>query len=181
MPSDCITSGFNNAVEYGIMDNKFATCFGFTEEEVEDACETYGAGDQFEEVKRWYNGYMFEGQDMYNPWSIVRFLDERRFSEYWVDTGNADIVQDIFVKGSFALKNDIAGLLTDIPIKMHYFEHVFYPVIYEGNDIFWSMLLNYGYIKPCAGSTGDRFYAELVNREVRNIFAKYQGEVAMAF
>ena len=65
--------------------------------------------------------------------------------------------------------------------KIHYFELVFYPVQYENDDFFWSMLFNYGYIKPCAGSTGDRFYAELVNREVRNIFAKYQGVVARNF
>ena len=67
------------------------------------------------------------------------------------------------------MKNDVAGLLTGKPVRMQYTEHVIYPIEYENNDVFWSMLLNTGYIKPCEGSAGDRFYAELVNREVRNI------------
>jgi hypothetical protein len=65
----------------------------------------------------------------------------------------------------------MAGLLTDVPIKMKYDEHVTYPILYESDNVFWSMLLNSGYLKPCVGSTEDVFYAELVNREVKNIFS----------
>ena len=62
-------------------------------------------------------------------------------------------------------------LLTGVPIKMRYVEHITYPIVYERDNIFWSMLLNCGYLKPCVGSEGDDFYAELVNKEVRNSFA----------
>jgi hypothetical protein len=169
---DSLFSCFNNPKVCGIMNKTFATCFGFTEEEVINACEIYGVGDMFEKVKRWYDGYRFGGkQDMYNPWSIVRFLEENRFSNYWSYTGSLTILQDIFFKGSVSLKTSIAGLLTGIPIKMKYDEHVIYPIQYVNDNIFWSMLLNAGYIKPCEGSTEERFYAELVNKEVKNIFA----------
>ena len=69
------------------------------------------------------------------------------------------------------MKNDLAGLLTNIPVQIKYVEHIKYPISYTNEGIFWSMLLNAGYLKPCAGATGNWFHAELVNMEVKNIFA----------
>ena len=111
---------------------------------------------------------------MYNPWSIVQFLSRGKFSNYWANTGGIAILQDVFFKGSVSLKNDIAGLLTGIPIKMQYSEHITYPVIYDNDNAFWSLMLNAGYMKPCAGSDFSEgcFYAELVNMEVKNIFTE---------
>ena len=85
------------------MEKTFATCFGFTEAEVQDSCEMFGLSDRFEEVKRWYNGYRFGGLDMYNPWSITCYLGDNRFREYWVNTGSMDILIDIFFKGTPAV------------------------------------------------------------------------------
>ena len=83
-----------------------------------------------------------------------------------------DIFDDIFLKGSVSLKDDMAGLLTDSPVKVNYVERIAYPIPYDRDDVFWSMLLNTGYLKPCAGSSGDSFYAEIVNREVKNILTE---------
>ena len=151
---------------------EFATCFGFTEQEVKDACQIYELGDKYDEVKRWYDGYRIGEQEMYNPWSIVQYLKRRKFKDYWANTGSMNVLADIFFKGTSALKNDLAGLLTDKPIKMTYDEQITYPIVYENDDVFWSMLLNTGYLKPCADSTEESFYAELVNREVKNIFKR---------
>jgi hypothetical protein len=153
------------------MDMEFSTCFGFTEEEVKDACVVYEKADKYEDIKGWYNGYRIGDLDMYNPWSIVQYLDRGRFKDYWANTGGFSVLQDVFFKGSVSLKDDMAGLLTGVPIKMTYVEHITYPVLYERDNIFWSMLLNCGYLKPCAGSKGDDFYAELVNKEVCNVFS----------
>ena len=109
---------------------------------------------------------------MYNPWSIVQFLRRGVLANYWANTGGMDILQDIFFKGSAALKDDMAGLLTGNPKRMMYDEHITYPIPYESDDAFWSMLLNAGYLKPCAGSVEEPFYAELVNREVKDTFAR---------
>ncbi|MCL2063848.1 MAG: ATP-binding protein [Candidatus Cloacimonetes bacterium] len=169
---ESLLSSFNNPKICGILDKSFSTCFGFTESEVITACQVYGLADKFEKVKEWYNGYLFgEQQDMYNPWSITGFLSENRFKNYWVNTGGIDILSNIFFKGSSTLKDEIAGLLTDKPIKMKYVEHITYPIEYVNNDYFWSMLLNTGYIKPCVDSTENIFYAELVNLEIKNILS----------
>ena len=169
---ESLVSSFNNPKICGIMSTVFSTCFGFTEDEVKNICETYGLGGSYDGVRRWYDGYRFGGRDMYNPWSITGFLCENEFKNYWVNTGGTTILEDIFIKGTPALKDDMAGLLTGTPIKMNYVEQIKYPIPYEKDDIFWSMLLNTGYIKPCVGSVGDVFFAELVNKEVRDVFTK---------
>jgi hypothetical protein len=81
---ESLVSGFNNPLICGIMNKTFAVCFGFTEEEVKDACNMYEISDQYDEVRKWYDGYRFGGQDMYNPWSIIRYLKETEFDNYWV-------------------------------------------------------------------------------------------------
>jgi hypothetical protein len=168
---ESLFSSFNNPMVCGIMNETFATCFGFTEEEVKAACELFDVGELFEKVERWYNGYRFGGIDIYNPWSVTGYLKEKKFKNFWGTTGGIGVLQDIFYKGSVSLKDDMAGLLTDVPVKMQYKENITYPIRYVNDSVFWSMLLNTGYIKPCAGASGDVFYAELVNREVKNIFA----------
>ena len=167
-----LVSGFNNPKVCGISDAVFSECYGFTEEEVKTACEQYGHGAKFCDVKRWYDGYRFGNCDMYNPWSIVNFLSTGQLRNFWANTGGMTVMQDMFFLGSASLKDDLAGLLTDIPIKMRYDEHITYPILYENDDAFWSLLLNAGYLKPCVGAVEERFCAELVNREIKDTFAR---------
>ncbi|MCL2011029.1 MAG: ATP-binding protein [Synergistaceae bacterium] len=167
-------SSFNNPKVCGIMDEEFATDFGFTEEEVKDACVAYGLGESFNEAKRWYDGYRFGGQDMYNPWSITGYLDRRKFDEYWVNTGSTSIFKDIFHKGDISLKDNLAGLITGAPVMMYAEDGITYPLEYSNSNAFWNLMLNAGYVKPCNGTRGlgDKFGVELVNMEVRNMFAR---------
>jgi len=175
---ESLVSGFNNPFVCGIMNKVFATCYGFTEEEVKDACEMYELNDKFDEVKKWYDGYRFGGQDMYNPWSIIRYLKEKEIDNYWVNTGSVRVLQDVFYKGDSALKNELAGLLTGAPVIMRLEDGITYPIKYVHSDTFWTMLLNAGYLKPCNGVTAraEKFGAELVNMEVKNIFSRYAEE-----
>ena len=169
---ESLFSSFNNPKINGIMDEDFLTCFGFTETEVREACEIYTPDVKYDEVKKWYNGYRFGDQDIYNPWSITRFLDSNRFDNYWVHTGGLSQLKNIFVRGSDVLKDKMADLLLDVPILIEYTDEIVYPVIYDDENAFWSMLLNAGYIKPCLGATLDNLNVELVNNEVRKSFAR---------
>ena len=170
---ESLFSSFNNPKICGVMDKEFSTSFGFTEEEVKDACESYGAGGKFPEVKNWYDGYRFGGVDMYNPWSISRYLETQELDNYWVNTGSVGILRDVFYKGDDNLKNDLAGLLTGEPVMMSLEDGTAYPIKYVKSDTFWTLLLNAGYIKPCNGAKAERFAAELVNMEVKSIFSRY--------
>ena len=176
---ESLVSGFNNPEVCGVMNKSFATCFGFTEEEVKEACRLFGLGDRYDEVKKWYDGYRIGEQDMYNPWSILKFLKENKLGEYWVNTGSLHIMQDVFYKGDDNLKNEFAALLTGAPVMMFAEDGITYPIRYVKSDTFWTMLLNAGYIKPCIVTTAslplitDRFPAELVNLEVKQMFSRY--------
>ena len=173
---ESLVSGFNNPKVCGIMGKEFATCFGFTEEEVIAACDMYGVSDDYGQIKGWYNGYRFGGQDMYNPWSITGYLSNLELDNYWVNTGSVRILQDVFYKGDDGLKDDLAGLLTGVPITMSLEDGITYPIKYVKSNTFWTMLLNAGYIKPCNGAKKVRFEAELVNMEVKDIFSRYATE-----
>ena len=96
---ESLISSFNNPIVCGIMDMEYATCFGFTEKEVRDACALYEKTDKYDDIKRWYDGYRIGGQDMYNPWSIVQYLRRNKLNNYWANTGSMDILADIFFKG----------------------------------------------------------------------------------
>ena len=77
-----LVSGFNNPLVCGIMKDTFAACFGFTEDEVREACQSFELSETFNDLKKWYDGYRFGGRDMYNPWSITGYLRDREFDEY---------------------------------------------------------------------------------------------------
>ena len=168
-----LVSGFNNPKVCGIMTEEFSDCFGFTEDEVRDACLSFGLDETFEEVKIWYDGYRFGGRDMYNPWSITGYLDRGKLDEYWVNTGSLTIFKEMYDKSDEALKNEIAGLITGAPVLMNMDDGIKYPIVYRNISAFWTLMLHAGYVKPVNGAQGETFYAELVNYEVRRMFTRY--------
>ena len=169
-------SSFNNPKIRGVLDEEFNTCFGFTEDEVKDACRMYEIGRKFEEIKSWYDGYRFGGQDLYNPWSITMYLDAQKLENYWVNTGSVQVLHDVFHKGDDRLRDDLARLLTGSPIEMSLADQITYPIKYTGSNTFWTLLLHAGYLKPCNGAKGGIFKAELVNMEVSDAFSHFAKE-----
>ncbi|MCL2060957.1 MAG: AAA family ATPase, partial [Oscillospiraceae bacterium] len=172
-------SSFNNPRICGILDEAYNTRFGFTEEEVEQACEMFGIGEKYADIKSWYDGYRFGGRDMYNPWSITMYLDSQKLENFWVNTGSVQVLRDVFHKGDDRLRNDVAGLLTGAPIKMGLADQITYPIKYFSSNTFWTLLLHAGYLKPCNGAKGTWFEAELVNKEVSDTFSFYAKEWLM--
>jgi len=169
-------SSFNNPLVCGVLDGDFATCFGFTEDEVKAACEMYDISGKYDEIKSWYDGYRFGSRDMYNPWSITMYIHRQRLENYWVNTGSVQILHDVFHKGDDKLRDDLAGLLTGSTITMALADHITYPIKYASSNMFWTLLLHAGYIKPCNGAKEIWFEAELVNMEVKDTFVYFAME-----
>ena len=137
-------SSFNNPKICGVLDEEYASCFGFTEGEVIAVCEMYEIGEKYNEIKNWYDGYRIGGRDMYNPWSITMYLERRKLDNYWVNTGSVQVLRDVFQKGNDRLRDDVAGLLTGIPITMSLADQITYPIEYSSSDSFWTLLLHAG-------------------------------------
>ncbi|WP_345940141.1 AAA family ATPase [Leptotrichia trevisanii] len=83
-----IFSGLNNLKTYTVLNNKYAESFGLIETEVKNALEYYGLDKNIEEVRKWYNGYKFGNIQIYNPWSIINYLDEKEINVYWINTSD---------------------------------------------------------------------------------------------
>ena len=128
--------------------DKYATSFGFTEEEVFAALKECDLSIKKEEVKRWYDGFIFGNkQDIYNPWSILNFLDKGDFDTYWANTSANSLVGKLIREGDRSVKTDFETLLKGETIRKPLDEQIVYNQLDGNDDAIWSLLLASGYLK----------------------------------
>jgi len=147
---ESIFSGLNNLKVSTILDDEFAEDFGFTPDEVQQLLSDYNALGYEEEVKRWYNGYLFgAGKIIYNPWSILNFAanSQRELMPYWVNTSSNDIIKELILNSSADVKRDIETLLRGETILKMINEDVVFGNINQSLDAIWNFFLFSGYLK----------------------------------
>ena len=126
----------------------YAAAFGFTEKEVFAALEEYGLGYEKEEVKRWYDGFVFgEQSGIYNPWSILNFLDTKKLDTYWVNTSSNRLVSRLLQGGNKMVKQSLEILLKGEAIYCPIDEQIVYNLLDKRESAIWSLLLASGYLK----------------------------------
>mgnify|MGYP002509747473 FL=1 len=141
-------SDLNNLEVVTATSEKYADCFGFTEEEVFAALEEYGLADRKKEVKEWYDGFTFGNRtDIYNPWSIINFLDDRQVGAYWANTSSNSLVGKLIREGSPEIKMTMEGLLQGEAFHTVLDEQIVFSQLEQGEDAVWSLLLASGYLK----------------------------------
>ena len=110
---ESIFTGLNNLNVYTVTDNLFSQYFGFTEKEVHEIANFYGVSDKFYEIKKWYDGYLFGETEIYNPWSVLKYIQSSITSSvvipesYWSNTSSNDIIRELVFKGDEETKNMI--------------------------------------------------------------------------
>lgn len=167
----------NNLEVVTTTSEKYADCFGFTEEEVFTALEEYGLSDQKEKVKDWYDGFSFgERRDIYNPWSIINFLDKRNVGAYWANTSANRLVEKLIREGKTTVKQAFEELLEGGTLSMEIDEQIVYDQLSTKKNAIWSLLLASGYLKVTGTAfeerTGRMYYdLTLTNKEVHIMFA----------
>ena len=145
---ESIFSDLNNPEVVTTTSDKYATSFGFTEKEVFAALEECGMGDQKDEVKRWYDGFIFGShKDIYNPWSILNFLDKGQFTTYWANTSSNSLVGKLIREGNRNAKAQFEMLLRGEIIRTPIDEQIVYNQLDHNEDAVWSLLLACGYLK----------------------------------
>ncbi|MDY5179955.1 AAA family ATPase [Butyribacter sp.] len=169
-------SDLNNLRIVSTTSNMYETCFGFTEDEVFKALDEVGISDRKEDVKQWYDGFSFgKSKDIYNPWSITNFIDERKLKTYWVDTSSNELAGKLIQSASPEVKKSMEKLLNGESITVDIDEQiVFNQLDYDENAI-WSLFLASGYLKvenayDCEIS--GKYELSLTNLEVRIMFQK---------
>lgn len=175
-----IFSDLNNLEVVASTDEKYEDIFGFTEEEVFQALGEYGLADKKDEVRRWYDGFTFGSRkDIYNPWSILNYLDKKRVDTYWVNTSSNSLVGKVIQQGSKQIKESFEILLKGGSIAAEIEEQIVYDQLDLDESAVWSLLLAGGYlkVKDCVQSETDNgwkkiYYLEITNFEVLLLFRR---------
>ena len=145
---ESIFSDLNNLKVVTTTSNEYATSFGFTEEEVFAALEECGLSEEKEQVKRWYDGFIFgEHKDIYNPWSILNFLDTGKLTTYWANTSSNSLVGKLLREGNREIKEKFEKLLEGESIQSPIDEQIVYNQLDSNDAAIWSLLLASGYLK----------------------------------
>ena len=145
---ESIFSDLNNLKVVTTTSNEYATAFGFTEEEVFQALEEYRYGEQKEKIKWWYDGFVFGKQkDIYNPWSILNFLDTGKIATYWANTSSNSLVGKLIREGNADIKSDFEELLVGKTIHCPIDEQIVYNQLDDNEEAIFSLLLASGYLK----------------------------------
>lgn len=174
---ESIFSDLNNLQTVTATSNLYADSFGFTEEEVFAALDEYGLGDRREEVKNWYDGFVFgETRDIYNPWSILNYLKTGKFAAYWANTSSNSLVGKLIREGSPDIKMTMELLLAGETFHTEIDEQIVFSQLDLSQSAVWSLLVAAGYLRveSCEMHPGGRleYGLKLTNREVKLMFER---------
>ena len=173
---ESIFSDLNNLVVITTTSGQYATCFGFTEKEVFDALEEQGLGGWKDNVKKWYDGFIFGDEaDIYNPWSVTSFLKEKKLKTYWANTSSNSLAGQLVREGTPEIKTAFEDLLAGGQVTVEIDEEIVFNQLNEGDTAVWSLLLASGYLKVDKKpeyEENDLYQVSFTNYEVMRMFRK---------
>ncbi|MDD6232009.1 MAG: AAA family ATPase [Frisingicoccus sp.] len=176
---ESVFSDLNNLEVVTTTSDKYAASFGFTEEEVFAALDEYGLSAEKEQVKYWYDGFTFgKYKGIYNPWSILNFLDKRIFRTYWANTSSNSLVGKLLREGNRRIKEKFEILLHGESIETPVDEQIVYNQLDQSASAIWSLLVAAGYLKVLSYESEDlvengeeaKYELSLTNYEVDRMF-----------
>ena len=145
---ESIFSDLNNLKVVTTTSEEYATCFGFTQEEVFAALEEFQLADQKDVVKQWYDGFTFGSQqDIYNPWSITNYLKEKKLLAYWASTSSNDLINRLIQTSKPDVKEFMEELLNEREIVLNFDEQIVFDQLETKENAIWSLMVASGYLK----------------------------------
>ena len=175
---ESVFSDLNNLEVVTTTSVKYQDSFGFTQQEVSEALKEFDLSEKEECVRQWYDGFTFGNRsDIYNPWSILNFLDKRKFAAYWANTSSNRLIGNLIQKGSGSMKTIMEDLMNRESFHTQIDEQIVFDQLDEDENAVWSLLLASGYLKvkqyTLDDATGDEDYElTLTNKEVYIMFRK---------
>ena len=169
-----IFSDLNNLKVYSILDDFYSDFFGFTQNEVEETLKYFGIEYEISQVKTWYDGYKFGNSDIYNPWSILNFLSDRKIRPYWIDTSDNFLIKDILKNVDIDTMDTLQKLFLGENVKVSINGYSDLSSLLEQLDL-WEFLLFSGYLtinEKVGEDYVDIYSLRIPNREVREFFKK---------
>ena len=164
-----IFSGLNNLKVNNIFSEKYSEYYGLTENEVVEAVKYYGLEYKMEDVREWYDGYQFGETEIYNPWSIINFLDEKKLRPYWIGVSGNKTIYDLLGKADKKVIEDLEKLFVGKTVYKAINEYMEY--VFNASDI-WELFLYSGYLTTDGEKKGELYPLRLPNKEIQTFFRK---------
>lgn len=149
---ESIFTGLNHLNLISVLDKKYSEHFGFTEQEVKQAMSYYDRDRRFTDVKEWYDGYQFGNTEVYNPWSLIKFLydldaDADAFPRpYWINTSSNEIIKNMIARADREMKGQIETLLAGKSMDIQVHEEITYADMNQNGENLWNFLYFTGYL-----------------------------------
>ena len=178
---ESIFTGLNNLKVDSVLRTEYGDSFGFTESEVEAMLAYYNLQEELTEVKRWYDGYLFNDIEIYNPWSIINYVYDRdhkitQFAlPYWSNTSSNSIIREMVGEADQKAKADLETLINGGTIEKQVHEDITYGDIHQSQDNLWNFLFFTGYLKKMSerkDESGESLYLSMAipNTEIKTIY-----------
>ena len=166
-----IFSDLNNLKVYSILEKKYSDFFGFTEEEVKEALQSFDIEEELVNVKSWYDGYKFGDSELYNPWSIINFLDGRELKNYWVGTSENFLIKNILENSTSRTNEILEKLFNEEEVEEAITGTSDLSILMDSKEV-WELLLFSGYLTVKKKIDEDIYSLKLPNMEVKKLFKK---------
>ena len=166
-----IFSDLNNLKVYSILEKKYSDFFGFTEEEVKKALQYFNIEEELANVKYWYDGYKFGNSELYNPWSIINFLDGRELKNYWVGTSENFLIKNILENSTSRTNEILDKLFNEEEVEEAITGTSDLSILMDSKEV-WELLLFSGYLTVKEKLDDDIYSLKLPNMEVKKLFKK---------
>ena len=166
-----IFSDLNNLKVYSILEKKYSEFFGFTEEEVKKALQYFNIEEELINVKYWYDGYKFGNLELYNPWSIINFLDGRELKNYWVGTSENFLIKNILENSTSRTNEILDKLFNEEEVEEAITGTSDLSILMDSKEV-WELLLFSGYLTVKEKLDDDIYSLKLPNMEVKKLFKK---------
>ena len=180
---ESIFTGLNNLKVDSVLRTEYGDSFGFTESEVEAMLAYYNLQEELPEVKQWYDGYLFNDIEIYNPWSIVNYVydHDRKITQfalpYWSNSSSNSIIREMVGEADADAKHDLETLINGGTIEKQVHEDITYGDIHQTQDNLWNFLFFTGYLKKISerkDESGETLYLSMAipNTEIKTIYKK---------
>ena len=177
---ESIFTGLNNLDVDSVLHTRYGGAFGFTQEEVSETLSYYGLSENLDEVKKWYDGYLFNDIEIYNPWSILKYVNDRKDSvtqfplPYWSNTSSNSIIREMVENANEDARSDIETLMDGGTIEKQVHEDITYGDIHDSQDNLWNFLFFTGYLKKVGESSNEDgdicLEMSIPNKEIKKIY-----------
>lgn len=164
-----IFSDLNNFINYTILNNEYSDSFGLVEEEVKDILDYYQIGYEMPDVKIWYDGYSFGKDEIYNPWSILKFVQSKELKSHWVNTSGNALILNMLLASNSTVFDNLNDLINGKDIMVYINESIRMGDNLSPNNI-WEIMLFSGYLTIKEKLSETMFTLRIPNKEIKNLF-----------